>query len=200
LKVFGITGYYCAGKNYAAQFFAKRGFAVLDVDKLGHIAIENKKQEITSFFGADILNADGSVNRRNLGLSVFGRANKKRLIYLESIVHPEANRLSEEWLSANKNKNCLVNAALLHKSSVLNKLDGIIIVKAPLLTRLRRAKKRDNLSWPEILRRFSSQKFPLKKTFFSADTYCIYNFEKGLSHKGKPLSLENQIDEICKRI
>jgi dephospho-CoA kinase len=69
--ILGLTGLYCSGKNHVAALLERRGLPVLDVDKLGHIAIENKKADICARFGDDILNPDGSVNRRLLGEKVF---------------------------------------------------------------------------------------------------------------------------------
>jgi dephospho-CoA kinase len=37
--IIGLTGTYCAGKNYIAGFFLKKGIPVLDVDKLCHSVI-----------------------------------------------------------------------------------------------------------------------------------------------------------------
>jgi dephospho-CoA kinase len=68
----GLTGMYCAGKNHVAAILEQRGLAVLDVDKLGYIAIENKKAAVFARFGEDVKNQDGSVNRRLLGEKVFG--------------------------------------------------------------------------------------------------------------------------------
>jgi dephospho-CoA kinase len=52
----------------------------------------------------------------------------------------------------------VINAPLLHKSPVLNRCDFVIFVDSPLFIRLIRAKKRDNLPFPQIFARFSAQK------------------------------------------
>jgi len=165
---------YCAGKNHVAAILEQRGLAVLDVDKLGYIAIENKKAAICARFGEDIKNQDGSVNRRLLGEKVFG--NKSEMAALEAIVHPEANRLSLEWIAAQNGRPCVINAALLHKSAVFGQLDGIILVCAPWLVRLIRAKQRDKLPWGVLLRRFASQKqFAAQYLAGNADIYKVEN-------------------------
>ena len=170
----GLTGMYCSGKNHVAALLERRGLAVLDVDKLGYIAIENKKAAIFARFGDDVKNQDGSVNRRLLGERVFGRKNE--LAALEAIVHPEANRLSLEWIAAQNGKPCVINAALLHKSAVFDRLDGIMLVSAPLPVRLIRAKRRDKLPWGVLLRRFASQKqFAAQYLAGNADIYKVKN-------------------------
>jgi dephospho-CoA kinase len=170
----GLAGMYCAGKNHVAAILEQRGLAVLDVDKLGYIAIENKKAAIFARFGDDLRNQDGSVNRRLLGERVFG--SEGELAALEAIVHPEANRLSLEWIAAQNGKPCVINAALLHKSALFHRLDGIILVSAPWLVRLIRAKQRDKLPWAALLKRFASQKqFAAQYLAGNADIYKVEN-------------------------
>jgi dephospho-CoA kinase len=199
----GLTGMYCAGKNHVAAMLEQRGCAVLDVDKLGHTAIENKKTEIITRFGKDIQNQDGSVNRQRLGKKVFGR--EADLFALEAIVHPEANRLTLEWIAAQNGKNCVINAALLHKSAIFDELDGIIVVSAPLPVRLIRAKRRDKLPWTSLLRRFSSQKqFSAQYLAENADIYKVEN--PGIGKSGflpgsrRVTRLECRIDAILSKL
>jgi dephospho-CoA kinase len=191
----GVTGLYCAGKNYIASLLEKKGFSVLDVDLLGHEAIENKKDEIFARFGEGIKNPllnENKVNRRLLGEKVFGR--EKEMAALEEIIHPEVNRMTEQWIVAQNGKNCAINAALLHRSSVFRRLDCVVLVCAPWFIRLMRAKRRDKLPWAAIIRRFSSQ-----KQFFAqylAGNADIYKVENPCVFR-KP---ELQIDEILKAL
>jgi dephospho-CoA kinase len=188
---------YCAGKNHVAALLERRGLAVLDVDTLGHTAINNKKADIISRFGEDIVNPDGCrsglINRRLLGEKVFGK--ETEIAALEAIVHPEANRLTLEWIAAQNGKNCVINAALLHKSAVFPRLDGIILVSAPRFIRLIRAKKRDKLPWASLLRRFSSQRpFTAQYLAGNADIYRVGN--SGFAGT----RLERRIDAILSRL
>ena len=170
----GLTGKYCAGKNYAAGILEKHGLPVLDVDKLGHKALELKKDEVFSRFGYEVRNQDGSVNRRLLGEKVFGK--KDAVTALEAIVHPQADRMAMEWISLQNNKPCVINAALLHKMAVFAQLNCILLVDAPFFTRLLRGKRRDRLSWPSILRIMMRQKrFTLQYLAGNADIYIVAN-------------------------
>jgi dephospho-CoA kinase len=196
----GITGTYCAGKNHVAALLQARGLPVLDVDKLGYQVLEAEKAAICAQFGSDLQRADGSLDRRLLGQRVFGKPEK--LAALEGIVHPAANRLTDEWVSA-QNGPCVINAALLHKSTVFNRLDRIIIVRAPFLTRLIRAKRRDKLSFRAILKRFASQKdFSSQYLSVNAEIYIVEN--PGLfGSRNLPnmcQKLESRIDKITEGI
>ncbi|GHV05169.1 hypothetical protein FACS189485_11740 [Spirochaetia bacterium] len=196
MKIIGLTGTYCAGKNYIAAILEARGFPVLDVDKLGHRAIETEKDAIITRFGKSVLDEDGAVNRRLLGAKVFGKS--EELAALEAIVHPTANQMTMEWIEAQGEKPCVINAALLHCSSAFPHLDAVIIVKAPALIRLLRARKRDHLPWPALIKRFRSQKNFISQYFdktlaFNADIYIVEN--RGFSQK----RLEARIDRILLR-
>jgi dephospho-CoA kinase len=148
----------------------------------------------------DIMGNGGEVDRRRLGAKVFGKPGE--LAALEAIVHPAANRLTDEWLEAQGDRPCVVNAALLHKSSVFRRLDVLILVKAPCLMRLLRAKQRDHLPWMALIRRFKSQKgfisqYKDKNFTGNADIYIIDNL--GYAGFGSRLLkgvLERRIDEI----
>jgi len=191
--IIGLTGAYCAGKNHIAAMLEARGLPVLDVDKLGYQVLENEKNAVFAQFGSDLKKADGSLDRRLLSRRVFGQPEK--LAALENIIHPGVNRLTDEWITA-QNNHCVINAALLHRSSVFHRLDCLILVKAPLLTRLFRAKKRDRLPWIEILKRIASQKgFNTQYLSINAEIYKVEN--SGFSGSQR---LKRRIDTFIKGI
>jgi len=195
--IIGLTGAYCAGKNHIASLLKARGLPVLDVDKLGYTALETEKEAVFAHFGRDLQTADG-VNRQLLGQRVFGKPDE--LAALEEIVHPVANRLTDEWIAEQKGKACVINAALLHRSAAFGRLDRIILVTAPFFTRFLRARRRDRLSFSDLFRRFASQKnFNSQYLTANAEIYRVEN--PGLSgSRGLRIKLERRIDEILERI
>ncbi|GAB1482370.1 hypothetical protein MASR2M78_11850 [Treponema sp.] len=195
----GLTGAYCAGKNFIGNLLQKRGFKVLDVDKLGHSAISISRELLISQFGKGILARDGSIDRSVLGKIVF--SDQEKLKTLEAIIHPIANRMTEDWLIQNKGENLVINAALLHKSSAFKDLDCIILVRAHLLTRLLRARKRDKLAISMLLKRFASQK-EFASQYFGKETdiYTVDNRASfGIFAQRSKRKLEQQIDAILAR-
>ena len=190
--VIGLTGTYCAGKNYVASLLEARGLPVLDVDKLGHQVIETEKERLLGCFGSDILGQGGLIDRKRLGEKVFGKPEK--LSVLQDIIHPAVNRETLLWIDARNEKACVVNAALLHRSSAFDKLDAIIIVEASFITRLLRARKRDRLPWPALIKRFRSQS-DFRAQYFKGKT-DIYRVSNP-SNCGKP---ENRIGEILSQL
>ena len=195
-QLFGLTGTYCAGKNHVALLLEQRGLPVLDVDKLGYQVIETAKERIVARFGKDILDAGGLIDRKRLGAKVFGAPGE--LAALEDIIHPEVNRETLAWIKSRKEKACVINAALLHRSSAFEALDAVIVVEAPLHVRLLRARKRDHLPWADLLKRFQSQRtFPSQYFTGKTDIYKVENSGfSGFGSRSRRSKLESRIDEI----
>jgi dephospho-CoA kinase len=160
----GLTGGYCAGKNVVAGLLEERGWTAIDVDRLGHRAVDLAREEITARFGNAILAPDGSVDRSALARIVF--SNPTALADQEAIIHPIALRLLEEEIVASEKSAraagraplVCVNAALLYRMPEASRCDAIIEVRAPLLLRLARARKRDGLSPLVVLTRIERQR------------------------------------------
>jgi dephospho-CoA kinase len=129
------------------------------------------------------LGPDGCVNRKLLGARVFGKP--AELAALEGIVHPAVDRETIRWIQETRGRPRAINAALLHRSSVFEKLDCVILVKAPFLIRLLRARARDRLSWGALFKRFASQReFNAQYFKNNTDIYTVYN--NGFSVCGVP--------------
>jgi dephospho-CoA kinase len=190
--IIGLTGPYCAGKNHVARLLEDRGLSVLDLDRLGHRAIEEEKAAILDRFGPAVLDGKGAVDRRRLGERVFGRPEELRA--LEAIVHPAVDRMAGEWMGSRRGP-WVLNAAVLHRSAYFSRLRCLILVEAPVLTRLLRARKRDRLSWAGLLKRFASQRnFASQYLLLNADIYRVENRDFRVPYNQR--KLEARIDEI----
>ncbi|MDR3146657.1 MAG: dephospho-CoA kinase [Treponema sp.] len=189
----GLTGMYCAGKNYVAALLERQGLPVLELDRLGHEVIYAEQEAILARFGTGILDAGGRIDRKLLGARVFGKP--AELAALEGIVHPAVNRLTEGWLEKNRDRPRVINAALLHRSAAFQRLDCIILVKAPVVIRLLRARRRDRLPWIALIKRFSSQRgFIPQYLRKNTDIYTVRN------HGFSGVDTERQVDAILSRI
>ena len=197
--ILAVTGSMAAGKNYVSSLLEKKGFLAIDADKCVHQAIEEAKNQILEAFlpiakekNIQIQNPDGTINRKNLGSILF--SDEKLLQKQESIVHPKVNEIFNRFIDENPEKNIVLNATVLYKTPVINRCDAIIFVKAPIITRFFRTKRRDNLPSREIFKRFASQfKIFAKYKFLKSDIYIIWNI-------GKSNKLEKKLDKILKSI
>jgi len=153
--ILGLTGGYCSGKSSAAAMLRDAGWTIIDVDALGHVALERSSTAVSALLGPSALKPDGSPDRRAIGTLVF--ADAELLARYEAIIHPAMNLLVMEAVAAAGSRVC-VDAALLYRLPVASSCDAIIEVRAPLVVRLVRGKTRDRLGLQAIVARIARQK------------------------------------------
>ena len=128
LKI-ALTGGAATGKSYVLDQFRTLGVPVIVADDLAHgvtAAGTEATAAIAARFGAEVIGADGAVNRQMLGPIVFGDAAARR--ELEAIVHPAVYRAIEAFMRA------------FEKSG-----DALAVVEIPLLYETGRAKDFDRV-------------------------------------------------------
>ena len=156
-----------AGQNYICSQMEKEGWSAIDADFLVHDAIELVKDKILKTFipyaeeqNIKLTNEDGSIDRRALGQLLFSFP--ELLEIQESIVYPIITKQIYDFI--NSHEKTIINATVLYKTpELLYHCDKILFVTAPLLTRLRRARSRDHLSYRQIFRRFHTQRNLLRE-------------------------------------
>lgn len=163
--VLGIAGKCCSGKDLVTDWLVQRSWRPIDVDAIGHRALAARHTELVAAFGMTILSRTGAIDRKKLGTIVFG--DKNQLLRLERIVHPwmrdrvraetEAFRATVERGDEGIPTGLVINAALLFHMGLDAFCDRVIMVQAPLLTRLIRARRRDKYSWKRIIDRLRTQ-------------------------------------------
>ena len=182
----GITGRYCAGKSIASSVFEENGFAVIDVDGVGHEALAVKKEEIVRVFGKEIL-SDGCVDRKKLGSRVFKSPGEKEK--LESIVHPWMVDIVKKM--ARKRKDSVIDAALLVEMGLYSICDFVLAVNISDDKAVERGMSRNGLSKEEITRRIRAQ-IPLKEKLDFVD--------KVIDNNGNVENFKQNIEQIIKTI
>ncbi|MDR3199826.1 MAG: dephospho-CoA kinase [Spirochaetales bacterium] len=171
--VIGLAGKYCSGKSEAARILGETGFRVIDVDALGHEALDERRDEVAAAFGERILAPDGRVDRRKLGGVVF--ADSAKLKTLEAIVHPRVREKITSLLEASGEPS-VIHAALLFSGGLDKLCDHIIIITAPLLDRINRGLARDSLGIMAVFRRIWKQRSLIpQSSYLPADTIIVRN-------------------------
>ena len=197
--VIGLSGKYCAGKNAAAAVFEEIGIPTIDVDRLGHLALESEVDRIEKEFGPSVIKTESAcggeparrvVDRRALGGIVF--SDPGRLRALEKITHPwmvDETRRRIESFTGEGAKHVVVNAAILLHMGLHQLCDAVVWVDAPLGLRIRRALSRDSLNLRAVLKRIYTQRTlkaqPLAEY---VDIYRIEN-KSGIDFLKKEISM-----------
>jgi len=189
--IIGLTGKYCSGKSSIAEEFEKKGYYIIEVDKLGHAALNIKRTEIEETFGNGVI-LNEEVNRRALGRIVFRNSNKRD--QLEKIVHPVMVQEVKDILEKHHGENILIDAAILARMGLHKFCDAVIWVTAPFFKRLDMALYRDNRGvFFALSRMFSQRKLKSNLTKKHVDTYIIHN-------TGDLNSLSDKVENILKTI
>lgn len=160
-RLIGLTGPTGSGKSIVSKVFEDSGCAVVDADKIAHKALEDPEciKALTESFSSEILNPDGSVNRRATAKVAF--SSPENTEKLNQITHPVILRLAkEEFEKLNEEgfDNILFDAPTLFESGSDSLCDVIIAVVAPSQLRAQRIMLRDSLTEEEARRRMSAQK------------------------------------------
>ena len=90
----GLTGGIACGKSTVAGFFGELGVPVVDADQLAREVVAPGSPglaQIVESFGAEMLAADGSLDRKKMGAVVFADNGARR--QLEAITHPRIAQL-----------------------------------------------------------------------------------------------------------
>jgi dephospho-CoA kinase len=205
LKV-GLTGGIAAGKSIVGGMLVDLGAHLVEADRIAHSLMQPGEpvyDEVVRHFGREILNSDGSVNRRNLAEMAFGPAGSdqrsSRIAELNRIVHPTVIRRQEEWMDAvglqDPSGIPVVEAALLIEAGAAKRFDRVIVVTCKTEQRAERFAARQKIDLDtarkEVSRRMAAQ-LPDEEKIKVAD-YVIDN-------SGTLESTRQQVEAVWKKL
>jgi dephospho-CoA kinase len=158
----GLTGSIGVGKSFVTSVFEELGCHVLDADQTAREVVMPDTpglRALTDAFGEEILNTDGTLNRKRLGARIFtDQAERERLNH---ILHPfiiaRQDEIMRGWEAEDPNGIGIIDAALMIESGGYKRFDKLIVVHCRPEVQLERLILRDNLSRDEALRRINSQ-------------------------------------------
>ena len=157
--IIGLTGGIGAGKTTVSDYLKKKGYPVLDADEVAREIVEpgsETLEELTRAFGKNILNSDGSLNRRFLAGIVFSDPEKKKLI--DGIMHGKIiDTLLKRARSMEKEPFVFIDVPLLFETGMDRYVDQVWVVDAEEEIRIKRVMERDDSSREDVLRRIRFQ-------------------------------------------
>jgi dephospho-CoA kinase len=139
----GLTGGIGSGKSTVADLLTERGAVVIDADLIAREIVERPEvlAALAEKFGAEILAADGTLDRAALAQRAFVTDELRK--ELEAITHPP---IGEEFLrrvaAAPADGIVVHDVPLLVESTRGYEYGGVIVVVAPKEVRLRRLEAR----------------------------------------------------------
>lgn len=195
--VVGVAGGIGAGKSAVARSFARLGCVVIDSDKEARSLLlrDDVKAELVSWWGSDILDAHGEVDRSAVARIVFTDPRERER--LEGLTHPllktNRERVKSEARSAGAPA-VILDAPLLFEAGLNEGCDAVVFVDAPREVRLKRV--RDHRGWDEAeLDRREKSQLPLEEKRSRSD-YVVRNDRDEASLHA---SVTRILDEILTR-
>lgn len=188
--IVGLTGGISCGKSTVASVFKEYEIPTIDADKVAREVVmpgTEALSEIVKEFGEEILNADGTLDRKKLGNIVFNDDQKRQI--LNGIVHPRIVIRSAELIAVLRGKYDIVfyEAALLVENNAHKSLDALVVVTANEEVQLKRLMARDNISEAVALTRIRAQ-LPI------SEKIAVANFV--IDNSGELDALYDQVDSI----
>ena len=143
MPLIALTGGIASGKSTIARRLAELGAVVVDADQIVR-DVQSPGSEVLAriedAFGADVISADGALDRAALGAKVF--ADPEQLARLNAIVHPavraESQRRFEAAAAADPDGVVVYDVPLLVEARVDDPWDLIVVAHAPAQERRRR--------------------------------------------------------------
>ncbi len=167
--IVGLTGGIGSGKTIVCKVFEKLNIPIYSADieakKLMNSNFEIKSKLISEF-GKNVYR-NNSLNKKFLANIIFN--NKKKLHFVNSVVHPIVKKHIKNWVSMQTSNYVIIENAILFESGFDKIANKIITVTAPEELKIQRVIKRDDSTYEEVKSRINNQmpdEYKIKKSDF----------------------------------
>lgn len=156
----GITGGIGSGKSFFSGALRAKGVPVFDSDaeaKKLMVSDEGIILALKSLLGDDVY-VNGEINKPLLASYIFELPQNAEKV--NSIVHPCVKKAFLSWADECFHSGhgiVAIESAILFESGFDDIVDKVVMVHAPLDTRISRVMKRDNTTEAKVLERINSQ-------------------------------------------
>lgn len=142
-----LTGGIGSGKSTVADEFAHLGVTVIDADIIARQVVEPGTPALLAIaerFGPQMINDDGSLNRRRLRERIFAYSEGKA--WLNALLHPLIQQETRRQMQASTSPYLLWVVPLLVENRLTDKADRVLVVDVPKETQIERTMRRDGVS------------------------------------------------------
>ena len=192
--ILGVTGGIATGKSTVSDMLSDLGAEHIDFDILSRLVVEPGQpalDQIVEYFGKQVLDADGCLDRKKMSDIVFQDFEKRKK--LESFTHPaileEFIRQIETITAENPAAIIQVSVPLLIEVNMQHMFDKILVVYAGPEQQIERLSKRDGITTEAAANILNSQ-LPIDDKLGYAD-YVIRN-------EGDLADTRRQVEQLWK--
>jgi dephospho-CoA kinase len=147
--VLGLTGSIGMGKSTAAAALRRLGVPLYDADAEIHKMLGPGGAAVAAVEAAfpGVRGENGGIDRRLLGSRVFGKPDELRR--LEKILHPMVRAVEHRWVARQRAQGArlvVLDIPLLFETDRIDRVDGVIVVSAPLRLQRERVMRRQGMT------------------------------------------------------
>jgi len=190
LKI-GLTGGIASGKSTICDLFSHHDIFIIDADIIARELVKPGQPaltEIQTSFGSDIIQHDGTLDRKALRALIFSDPKAKQ--QLELILHPKIKQQLLIQSNDAQGDYCILAIPLLIESNWQNSVDRILVVDIDPELQIKRLCLRDNMTLTQAKQIIDTQSSREKRLRFADDV---------ISNNLTPASLENIVHQLDKK-
>lgn len=187
----GLTGGIGSGKSTVAEIFRKLGVQTIDADRIARELTQPGFREfnrIVEYFGDEIIDPMGNIDRVGLGQIVFSDSEKRNM--LESILHPSVRERMHGRIKPSEYGYCILEIPLLTETGQFRTMDRVVVVTCKRNNRIKRLRSDRDMDVNRIDRILSTQ---------ADDQTRIQCADDVINNDGTLYDLEKQIHLLHKK-
>ena len=187
----GLTGGIGSGKSAVSERFATLGVPVVDSDVSARTVVAPGSaalRQLSEYFGAELLQADGSLDRPRLRQRVFADLTARQ--WLEQLLHPLIRDHCQRQLEAASYPYALFVVPLLIEAGSALEVDRILVVDLPEEAQLRRTLSRDQSDSTTVKAIMASQASRSQRRERADDV---------IDNSGSPEALDTTVKQLHQR-
>lgn len=142
-----LTGGIGSGKSTIATAFSRLGIDIIDSDVIARQVVEPGEpalKAIAGKFGNEVLNHDGTLDRRSLRQKIFSSPTDNK--WLNDLLHPLIHKQTRRQLAEAGSPWCLWVVPLLVENQLQKFADRVLVVDVSTEIQLARTQARDHIS------------------------------------------------------
>lgn len=195
MKLVALTGGIGCGKTTVLEEFQKLGVPCFVADQVAGRYYDDPAfvADVVNLFGKDVLQKDGSVDKRAIARIVFNDA--QALKKLNALIHPRVWDDFKLFAESHTDRPYVIfESAITYEYGFDKMVDKVICVYLEKEERLRRLELRDKVSRTELEARMRNQ-LEAEEKMMRAD-FVILNYE-GNPRKRQVAFVHNKLVDMC---
>ena len=180
----GVTGGIASGKSTVSEMLGNLGSPLIDFDLIARQVVEPGTPglaKIVEYFGSQVLDDDGALDRKKMSDIVFGDMEKRKK--LESFTHPPIYEAFFEQVAeiTKKDPEAIIQVAipLLIELNLQYLFDKLLVIHVPAQVQIERLAIRDDISEEDAANILKAQ-LPIDEKLQFAD--FVVDNTKDLEH------------------